>query len=180
MKGHRARGTWWTRLLLRFDNDVRRHLMHVFACGGCARSFAAPKVVKRLGPETCRAMCPRCGQVWVYDQKIGAALDWYPGWQPQFKAKPLERPARFREQKRTIPRRPPPPPVREPPKSPWPYVVLGCRPEDSLHEMKRRYRTLVVECHPDRLTARGASLAEISFGTRRMQALNAAWAVIRG
>ncbi len=58
------------------------------------------------------------------------------------------------------------------------YRTLGAKIGDDKETVKRRYRDLVKEFHPDVLRARGAGEAEIKRATDRMSAINAAWAAI--
>lgn len=55
-----------------------------------------------------------------------------------------------------------------------PYVVLGLAPNADKHEVKRVYRLLVAEHHPDRLIAKGVPEELISIATARMAAINQA------
>jgi DnaJ like chaperone protein len=59
-----------------------------------------------------------------------------------------------------------------------PYVVLGVNRGSSLDEIKRHYRRLVAENHPDRLIARGVPQEFIAIATTRIAAINAAFEVI--
>lgn len=59
-----------------------------------------------------------------------------------------------------------------------PYLVLGVSPEDDFFEIRRQYRRLVSEHHPDRLVARGVPAALHAAANERMAALNAAYAAI--
>ncbi|HEV7434449.1 MAG TPA: DnaJ family molecular chaperone [Pseudorhizobium sp.] len=59
-----------------------------------------------------------------------------------------------------------------------PYLVLGVSPEDDFSEIRRTYRRLVSEHHPDRLIARGVPAALHAAANERMAALNAAYAAI--
>ena len=45
-------------------------------------------------------------------------------------------------------------------------------------ELKRYYRRLVAETHPDREIARGLPAEAIAIATRRLAAINAAWDAI--
>jgi DnaJ like chaperone protein len=56
-----------------------------------------------------------------------------------------------------------------------PYVVLGLMPGADRDEVKRVYRTLVAEHHPDRLIAKGVPEELIDIATARMQAINHAY-----
>jgi DnaJ like chaperone protein len=56
-----------------------------------------------------------------------------------------------------------------------PYVILGLDRSLSDGELKRGYRTLVAENHPDREIARGLPPEAIKIATERLAAINAAW-----
>jgi DnaJ like chaperone protein len=56
-----------------------------------------------------------------------------------------------------------------------PYVVLGLAPTAAPEEVKRVYRMLVAEHHPDRLIARGVPEEMIDLATARMAAINDAY-----
>ena len=56
-----------------------------------------------------------------------------------------------------------------------PYVVLGLAPDADRDEVKRVYRSLVAEHHPDRLIAKGVPEELIDVATARMQAINHAY-----
>ncbi len=59
-----------------------------------------------------------------------------------------------------------------------PYQVLGVSTSASLDEVRRRYRTLVLQNHPDRLIARGMPEEFIAIATRRLAAINVAFEAI--
>ncbi len=59
-----------------------------------------------------------------------------------------------------------------------PYVVLGLMPGADPKEVKRVYRLLVAEHHPDRLIAKGVPEELIDVATARMQAINHAYSKI--
>jgi len=59
-----------------------------------------------------------------------------------------------------------------------PYVVLGLAPTADKNEVRRVYRLLVAEHHPDRLIAKGVPEELISIATSRMAAINQAYAKI--
>lgn len=56
-----------------------------------------------------------------------------------------------------------------------PYTVLGLMPGADAGEVKRVYRLLVAEHHPDRLIAKGVPEELIDVATARMQAINQAY-----
>lgn len=61
-----------------------------------------------------------------------------------------------------------------------PYTVLGIPPTADLTEVRRVYRTLVAEHHPDRLIAKGVPEELIMIATARMASINRAYAQITG
>ncbi len=56
-----------------------------------------------------------------------------------------------------------------------PYLVLGLVPEAQDAEIKRVYRRLVLEHHPDRLMAKGVPEELVSIATARVAAINVAY-----
>jgi DnaJ like chaperone protein len=56
-----------------------------------------------------------------------------------------------------------------------PYTVLGLAPNAPPDEIKRVYRLLVAEHHPDRLIAKGVPEELIDMATARMAAINQAY-----
>lgn len=59
-----------------------------------------------------------------------------------------------------------------------PYIVLGLAPSAPPEEVRRVYRQLVAEHHPDRLIARGVPEDLIDVATARMAAINLAYQAI--
>jgi DnaJ like chaperone protein len=59
-----------------------------------------------------------------------------------------------------------------------PYMVLGLMPGTDKDEVRRVYRRLVAEHHPDRLIAKGVPEELIGIATARMAAINHAYAQI--
>ena len=59
-----------------------------------------------------------------------------------------------------------------------PYLVLGVSPEDDFAKIRKQYRLLVSEHHPDRLIARGVPASLHAAANERMAALNAAYSAI--
>ncbi len=59
-----------------------------------------------------------------------------------------------------------------------PYLVLGLVPEASNDEIKRVYRRLIQEHHPDRLLAKGVPEELIVIATARVAAINSAYDLI--
>jgi len=56
-----------------------------------------------------------------------------------------------------------------------PYMVLGLSSDASVDEVRRVYRLLVAEHHPDRLIAKGVPEDMIDVATKRMSAINLAY-----
>ena len=59
-----------------------------------------------------------------------------------------------------------------------PYTVLGLSADADRNEVRRVYRLLVAEHHPDRLIAKGVPEELIDVATARMQAINSAYSRI--
>lgn len=59
-----------------------------------------------------------------------------------------------------------------------PYAVLGVTKDTPFEEIRRRYRRLAADSHPDRLTARGVPEEFLAIANDRMSALNTAFAEI--
>jgi DnaJ like chaperone protein len=59
-----------------------------------------------------------------------------------------------------------------------PYKILGVTRNDETADIRKAYRLLVTEHHPDRLIARGVPVEFHTIANDRMAALNAAWAEI--
>jgi DnaJ-domain-containing proteins 1 len=56
-----------------------------------------------------------------------------------------------------------------------PYDVLGVDPSASYDEIKKAYRALVRETHPDRMIARGVPEEAVRLASDRLVEINAAW-----
>ncbi|MDK3018100.1 molecular chaperone DjiA [Pseudodonghicola flavimaris] len=59
-----------------------------------------------------------------------------------------------------------------------PYTVLGVTPQTPLPEIRRAFRNLVRDCHPDRMIARGVPPEAIRLAERRLADINRAWDTI--
>lgn len=59
-----------------------------------------------------------------------------------------------------------------------PYLVLGLEAATPFAEVRRRYRKLVAENHPDRLIARGVPEEFVSIANARLAAINGAYEAI--
>lgn len=60
-----------------------------------------------------------------------------------------------------------------------PYTVLGVPPDTPLEEIRKHWRQLVRDTHPDALIARGMPEEAIQLATKRLHAINDAWAEIQ-
>ncbi|UUP16152.1 J domain-containing protein [Nitratireductor thuwali] len=56
-----------------------------------------------------------------------------------------------------------------------PYILLGVGPDAPFSDIKRQYRRLVADSHPDRLIARGVPEEFIAIANSRLAALNTAY-----
>ena len=59
-----------------------------------------------------------------------------------------------------------------------PYDVLRLRPDATNEEIKRQYRKLVADNHPDKLMGRGVPAEFVEIATRKLAAINAAYDTI--
>jgi DnaJ like chaperone protein len=59
--------------------------------------------------------------------------------------------------------------------SPDPYIVLGVEQDMSYDDMRKAWRALVRECHPDRMIARGVPQEAVKLAEARLISVNAAW-----
>lgn len=59
-----------------------------------------------------------------------------------------------------------------------PYTILGIGRDASFEEVRKHYRKLVANNHPDRLIARGLPQEFIAIATTRLAAINAAYELI--
>jgi len=60
-----------------------------------------------------------------------------------------------------------------------PYAVLGCQPSDDFATIKKAYRRLVKENHPDFMHGKGMDDKDIKAATEKMQDVNAAFEAIK-
>ena len=60
-----------------------------------------------------------------------------------------------------------------------PYDVLGVAPEAPMDEVRKAWRGLVRETHPDRMMARGLPEEAVKLAEKRMVAINRAWEEIQ-
>jgi DnaJ like chaperone protein len=61
-----------------------------------------------------------------------------------------------------------------------PYTVLGVTPDTPMPEIRKAWKQLVRDSHPDIMIARGVPEEAIKLSERRMQDINEAWAEISG
>ncbi len=55
------------------------------------------------------------------------------------------------------------------------YAILGVKPTETLDGIKKKFRALAMEWHPDRLTAQGASAERLRHGKEKFQQINDAY-----
>jgi DnaJ like chaperone protein len=60
-----------------------------------------------------------------------------------------------------------------------PYDVLGIAPNASIEDARAAWRAAVKDSHPDVMVARGVPAEAVQLATRRLIAINAAWAEIQ-
>jgi len=60
-----------------------------------------------------------------------------------------------------------------------PYVVLGADRSWDYERLKRQYYKRVMECHPDKLIARGVPREFVVIANDRLAAVNAAWEMVQ-
>lgn len=63
---------------------------------------------------------------------------------------------------------------------PDPYTVLGVDPSASMDEMRKAWRQLVRETHPDAMVARGVPEEAVKIAEKKMIDINRAWDMING
>ncbi|WP_102225091.1 molecular chaperone DjiA [Acidimangrovimonas sediminis] len=63
---------------------------------------------------------------------------------------------------------------------PDPYSVLGVTEDTPIDEVRAAWRRAVMECHPDRMRARGVPDEALALAGDRLIAVNAAWEEISG
>ncbi len=63
---------------------------------------------------------------------------------------------------------------------PDPYAVLGVNPNAPIDEIRKHYRALVRDMHPDRMIARGVPQEAIKLAEKRLSDINHAWEEISG
>lgn len=59
-----------------------------------------------------------------------------------------------------------------------PFAILGVPPDADMATVRRRWRSLVAEHHPDKLIARGVSPTFIKVATDRLASINAAYEAV--
>ncbi|ETW13325.1 molecular chaperone DnaJ [Roseivivax marinus] len=63
---------------------------------------------------------------------------------------------------------------------PDPYSVLGVAPDTPLDDIRKAWRGLVRDSHPDRMIARGLPEEAVKMSEKRLVAINRAWEEISG
>ncbi|MEI4231984.1 molecular chaperone DjiA [Roseovarius sp. D22-M7] len=58
---------------------------------------------------------------------------------------------------------------------PDPYAVLGVRSDMPMDEIRKVWRNMVRECHPDRMQARGVPQEAVKLAEKRLTDINRAW-----
>ena len=59
------------------------------------------------------------------------------------------------------------------------YEILGCNPDDDFETVKKAYRRLSKEFHPDSLESKGLDGAFTEFAKKKMQEINEAYLAIK-
>lgn len=59
------------------------------------------------------------------------------------------------------------------------YTILGVTPQTPLPDIRKRWRKLVRETHPDHLISRGVPEEAVKLATKRLTAINLAWEEIQ-
>lgn len=59
------------------------------------------------------------------------------------------------------------------------YAVLGCKPSDSMDKIKKKYRALVSENHPDKIISQGLPEEFVKLATEKVQKINEAYEQIQ-
>ncbi len=59
------------------------------------------------------------------------------------------------------------------------YAVLGCNPKDSSDEIKRQYRKLVSEYHPDKIASKGLPEEFMTFAHEKFRQIQEAYEAVR-
>lgn len=62
---------------------------------------------------------------------------------------------------------------------PSPYEILGCQPTDNDDAVKRRYRTLVKEYHPDRISSKGLPEEFIEVAEAKFREIQKAYEAVK-
>ncbi|HJN51090.1 MAG: TerB family tellurite resistance protein [Pseudomonadales bacterium] len=58
------------------------------------------------------------------------------------------------------------------------YEILGCSPEDDLPTVKKKYRELAMQFHPDRIQSKGLPKEFMQFATDRFQEIQEAFEIV--
>ncbi|MBX2891604.1 MAG: DnaJ domain-containing protein [Saprospiraceae bacterium] len=55
------------------------------------------------------------------------------------------------------------------------YAILGAQPSDSIEAIKKKYRSLAVKWHPDKMAANGASAEALRHAKEKFQQITEAY-----
>jgi DnaJ like chaperone protein len=55
------------------------------------------------------------------------------------------------------------------------YAILGAQPSEPLDSIKKKFRTLVLKWHPDKIIGQGASQEAVRHAKEKFQQINEAW-----
>ncbi|MBK8556122.1 MAG: TerB family tellurite resistance protein [Lewinellaceae bacterium] len=55
------------------------------------------------------------------------------------------------------------------------YAILGANPQETMEEVKKKFRNLAMQWHPDKLTAKGASPEAVRHAKEKFQQINEAY-----
>jgi DnaJ like chaperone protein len=59
------------------------------------------------------------------------------------------------------------------------YAILKCQPEDSVEEIKAKYRRLAMDYHPDRIQSKGLPEDFMKFANQKFQEIQKAYQLVR-
>jgi len=59
------------------------------------------------------------------------------------------------------------------------YQILGCTPGDSIEEIKKKYRKLVQDYHPDKVLSTGLAPEFVTFANKKFQEIQYAYEVVK-
>jgi len=59
------------------------------------------------------------------------------------------------------------------------YQILGCTPGDSIEDIKKKYRRLVQDYHPDKVLSKGLAPEFVTFANKKFQEIQCAYEAIK-